>query len=74
MTGVYSREVVKTFLVGQVSGLVENFNIWIVTDTMNVIHVQFCMMGLLIELYLCIPLSMTLTIGIFEGQSNVEQF
>ena len=49
------------FLVGQVSGLVENFNFRIYSDTMNVINVKLCTMVLLIELYLFIP-------------RNVEQF
>ena len=54
------------------SGLVENLNIGIYSDTINVINVKLCMMVLLIEFYLFIPLSMTLTI--LEGHSNVEQF
>ena len=59
-------------LVGQVSGLFENFNIGIFSDTLNMINVKLCLMVLLNELYLFIPLSMTLTI--FEGHGNVEQF
>ena len=43
--------------VGQVSGLVEDFNIWIYLDTINVINVKLRMMVLLIELYLFVPLS-----------------
>ena len=58
-------------LVGQVSGLFENFNIGIFSDTLNMINVKLCLMVLLNELYLFIPLSMTLTI--FESHSNVEQ-
>ena len=50
------------FFVGQVSGLVENFNVGIYSDTINVINVTLCMVVLLIELYLFIPLSVTLTI------------
>ena len=38
--------------VGQVSGLVENFNTGIYSDTINVINLKLCMMVLLIELYL----------------------
>ena len=60
------------FLVGQVSELAENFNIGIYSDTINVINVKLSMMVLLIELYLIIPLSVTLSI--FQGQSNVELF
>ena len=58
------------FSIGQVSGLVENFNIRIYSDTINVIHVELCMMVLLYELYMFITLSVTLTI--FESHSNVE--
>ena len=44
------------------SGLVENFNIGIYSDMVNEINVKFCMMVLLIELYLLIPLSVTLIV------------
>ena len=44
------------FLVGQVSGLVEKFNIRTFSDTINAINVKFCMMLLNIELYLFITL------------------
>ena len=54
------------------SRLGKNFKIGIWSDTINVINVKLCMMVLLIEFYLFIPLSMTLTI--LEGHSNVEQF
>ena len=57
-------------LVGQVSGLTENVNIGIVSGTINVMNVKLCMLVLLIELYLVIPLSVNLTI--FQGQSNVK--
>ena len=60
------------FLVCQVSGLVENFNTGIFSDTTNVINVIVCMMVLLIELYLFTPLSVTL--NTFRGYSNVEEF
>ena len=50
------------YFVGQVSGLFSNLNIGIFSDTVNVISVKFYMMALLIELYLFIPLSVTLTI------------
>ena len=39
---------------------------------MNVINVKIFMIVLVIELYLIMPLSVTLTI--FQGHSNVEQF
>ena len=69
---MYLREIINMFMVSQVSGLVENFNIGIYSDTINVINVKLCMMILLTELYLFIPLSVTLTI--FQGHSNVKQF
>ena len=62
MTGVYSREIIYMFFMGQVSGLVENFNIGIYSTTINVVNVKLFRMVLLIELYLIIPLSVTLTI------------
>ena len=52
--------------------LVENFNIGIYSDTINVINVKLCMMVLLIEFYLFISLSMTMTI--FQGHSGIKQF
>ena len=70
--GVYSREMINMFFVSQVSGLVENLNIAIYSDNINVINIKLCMMVLLTELYLFIPLSVTLTI--FQGHNNVEQF
>ena len=58
------------FFIGHI---VENFNIGDYLGTVNVINVKLCMMVLLIELYLFIPLSVTMTI--FEGHSSsVEQF
>ena len=71
VTGMYSREIITMFLVGQVLGLVENFNIGICSDTINVVNVKLCMMVLLIEHYLFKPLSVTLTI--FSVHSSVEQ-
>ena len=61
----------RGFSFGQESGLVNNFDIGIYPDITNVINVKFRMMGLLMELYLLIPLSVTLTL--FQGHSNVEQ-
>ena len=48
-------------LIGQVSSLVKNFNFGIFLDTKRVINVKVCMMVLLFELYLFIPLSVSLT-------------
>ena len=50
------------FLVGQVSGLVESFNIGIFSDTIHVINFKLCMVVVLIELYQFIPLSVTLIV------------
>ena len=43
-------------LIGEVSGLVKNFNNGIYSDTMNMINIKLCMMILLTELYMFIPL------------------
>ena len=59
-------------MVGHVSGLVENLNIGIFSDTINMINVKLCMMVLLIEFTLVIPLSVTLTT--FQGHSIVKHF
>ena len=50
----------------------KNFNIVIISDTMNMINVKLCMMVVLSELYPFIPLSVTLIV--FEGHSNVKLF
>ena len=50
------------FLVGQESGLVENFNIGIFSDTIHVTNVKLFMMVVYIELYLFNALSVTLTL------------
>ena len=68
--GVYSREIIKMLLVGQVSGLVKTFNIWYFLRHLNVLIVKFCMIVLHIELYLFISHSVTLTI--FQGHSIVS--
>ena len=60
------------FFVGHVPWLVENINIGVYTDTINVINVKLCMVVVFIEPYLFITLSLTLTI--FHGNSNFEQF
>ena len=49
-SGVCSREIIYMFLVGQVSGLVENFNIGVFSDTLNVINVKLCVMVLHLSL------------------------
>ena len=64
-----SRQLVNMLLVGQASGLVENFSIRIFPDTINVKNVKLCMMVLLIKLYLFISLSVSM--AIFQGQSSV---
>ena len=56
---------INMFFVGQMSELVENFNIGIYSDTMIVINIKLCMMVLLIKLYLFILFAMTSTI--FQG-------
>ena len=56
---MYSRQIIKIFFVGQVSGLVENIKIGIYSETMKEINTKLCMMVLLIELYLFIPVSVT---------------
>ena len=55
------------FLVEEVSGLVENFNIGILSDTIIVINVKLSMLVQHIELYLFIILSVTMTL--FQGQA-----
>ena len=52
------------------SGFVKNFNTGIYSYTVNVIIVNFFMMVVLIELYLFIPFSVTLTI--FQSHSNIK--
>ena len=49
---MHSREIINMFSVGQVPWLVENFNIYIFSDTINVINVEVSVMVLLIKLYL----------------------
>ena len=48
------------------------FNIAVFSDTVNVMNIKLCMMVLLTELCLFIPLSMTVTV--FQGHSCVKQF
>ena len=50
----------------------KNFNVAIFSNTVNMINVKLCMMVMLIKLYPFIPLSLSLTI--FQGHTNMEQF
>ena len=60
---MYSREIISMLSVSQVSGLVENFDTGIYSDTIiNVINFKLCMIVLLIKLYLFILLSESFTI------------
>ena len=61
-TSLCSRQIINMFLVRQISGLVENLNIGIFSDTVNVINVNLCMMVLHFELYLFVTLSVTLIV------------
>ena len=72
VTGVYSKEIMNMFFVGQVSGFVKNFVTWIYSDNINVINVKLCLMVRLIEVYLFIPFSVTLTT--FQDHTNIENF
>ena len=66
------KEIINMFMVSKVSGLVENFNTEIFSDTINVTNVKRCMIVLLIELYVLIPFSVTLTV--FQCHGSVKQF
>ena len=59
------------FYVSQVCVLVKNLKIWINSDTINVINVKLCLMALLIDFYLSIQLSVTMTM--YQVHSNAEQ-
>ena len=59
---VCSRDIIYVFLIGKVSGLVENFSIGIFLNTINVINVSPCMTVLNVKLYLLITLSVTLAL------------
>ena len=56
----------------RVSGRGKNLNVAIFSDTVNVINVKLCMMVLLTELYMFMPLSVAFTI--FQGHRSVKQF
>ena len=49
-----------------------DFNFVIFSDSINVINVKLCIMVLFIELYLFVPLLVTLTI--FSDHTSVKQF
>ena len=76
---VFSRKIIYLCLVSHVSGLVENFNIGIFSDTINVIDVKHCIKVLLlhIELYLFTTLTVIhytlMTLILFQGHSSVTQ-
>ena len=53
------------------SGLVENSNTGIFSDIINVTNVSLCMVALLIELYLSMPFSVTLT---FQGHGSLTEY
>ena len=53
---MFLKGINDTFLIGQVSGRVENFNTAIFSDNINVINVKLCIMVLLVDFYLFIPL------------------
>ena len=69
--GVCSRKIIYMFFWSNVLAC-QNFSTGILSDTINVINVKLCVMVLLVELHLFIPLSVTLTI--LYSHSNVEQF
>ena len=50
----------------------KKFNVAIFSDAVDMTHVRLCVMVVLIELYLFIPLLVTLIV--FQGHSNVKQF
>ena len=54
------------------SGIVKNFNNGIFSKIINVVNVSLGMLALFNELYLFIPLSVTLSM--FQGYSSVKQF
>ena len=54
---------------GQMSMSVRNFNVVIFIDAINMINVKLYMMAVLTELYLFIPLSVTLVL--FQGHNSV---
>ena len=51
-----------------------NFSAAIFSDCINVINVKRCLIVLLIELYLFIPLSVIFTIIASQGYSSLKQF
>ena len=59
-------------VLSQMSGLVTNFSIGILSDIKNVVDIKLCMMVLFIDPNLFIALSVILPL-IFEGHINVKQ-
>ena len=57
---------------GRPSECCKDFNVAIFSDTIHTIYVKLCMKVVLIELYLFVALSVTLTV--FQGHSNVKHF
>ena len=68
--GLYSKTINMVW-VSPVLGLVEKVNVGIFLDAIGVINVKVCKMVLLIELYLFILPSLTLTL--FQGCSSIKQ-
>ena len=57
---------------GQMFGLVKKFNFGIFSVTVNVINVKICMMVLLLELDLFMPLSVTLNIKVTAASNTLN--
>ena len=57
---------------GRVSVCGKSFNVAIFSDTRNMINVKLCMMVVLVEFYLFIPLLVTWIV--FQSHSGVKQF
>ena len=49
--GLYSREIINMFFVGQVSGLVETFNTGIYSDTLIMTNVKRCKTKLFFSIF-----------------------
>ena len=63
-------EIINMFLVGELSGLFRTVTFGVFSNSTLVIKVKVCMIILLINLYLFMPISMTLTV--FQGYSSVK--
>ena len=51
----------------------KNFNIVIFSGTLNRINIKLCMRALLIELYLLVPVGLSVSLTIFQGHRSVKQ-